>query len=89
MVTASILTIEVYNLNGIKITKLIDSLTRALLTGMKTISVWVIGIFLTVLGSFDVESTSAVVNFIKIIGFVCIVVGTLIYNKLLCPRYFD
>jgi hypothetical protein len=39
--------IALYNLNGLKITKLFDALTRSLLNVTKTSVVWIVGIIIT------------------------------------------
>ena len=43
------MTISAYNLNGVRITKLIDALTRSLLNITKTGIIWVVGIVITVI----------------------------------------
>lgn len=43
-----IVTISAYNLNGVRITKLIDALTRSLLNITKTGVIWIVGIVITV-----------------------------------------
>lgn len=46
-----ILTIAAYNLNGVRITKLFDALTRSLLNITKTSVIWLIGILITVIAN--------------------------------------
>jgi hypothetical protein len=85
------ITLAIYNLNGVRITKLFDALTRSLLNISKTATVWVLGILLTLLISgnpaFRIESKNVWVNLVKIVGFAFIIFGTLTYNKLILKRY--
>lgn len=87
MVVIGIITISVFNLNGVRITKLFDAMTRSLLNVTKTSAVWIIGIIITVIAdgnpNYQLESLTVLVNVIKAVGFVCIILGTLIYNQLL------
>ncbi len=43
-----IATISAFNLNGVRITKLFDALTRSLLNITKTGVIWAVGIIITV-----------------------------------------
>jgi hypothetical protein len=47
LVLVGIATISAYNLNGVRITKLTDALTRSLLNITKTSIIWVVGIVIT------------------------------------------
>lgn len=92
LVVIGIATISAYNLNGVRITKLFDALTRSLLNITKTSVIWIIGIIITVsVGDnpdYQLESKDVAVNLVKGAGFAFIIVGTLIYNKLLFKTYF-
>jgi hypothetical protein len=48
LVVVGIITISAYNLNGVRITKLFDALTRSLLNITKTGIIWVVGILITI-----------------------------------------
>ena len=48
LVVVGIITISAYNLNGVRITKLIDALTRSLLNITKTGVIWIVGIIITI-----------------------------------------
>jgi hypothetical protein len=48
LVVFGIITLSAYNLNGVKITKLFDALTRSLLNIIKTGIIWAVGIIITV-----------------------------------------
>lgn len=92
MLIGGILTIAVYNLNGVRITKIFDALTRALLNVTKTSVVWVGGIIVTIsVGDnkdYQLESLVVTVILVKAAGFVLIIIGTLIYNKLIFKNIF-
>ena len=86
-----VITVGAYNLNGVRITKMIDALTRSLLNITKTSIIWMAGIILTFALNNDdyrLESRSVWVNLVKAGGFCCIIVGTLIYNQLIFKKYF-
>jgi hypothetical protein len=84
--------IGLFILNGIKITKMFDALTKSIINISKTTVVWVIGILLTVFGpddpSFRLESLHLGVNLMKAGGFCIIICGNLIYNKIILQKYF-
>lgn len=91
MLIGGILTIAVYNLNGVRITKIFDALTRALLNVTKTSVVWVGGIIVTISvdnKDYQLESLVVTVILVKAAGFVLIIIGTLIYNKLIFKNIF-
>jgi hypothetical protein len=84
MIILGLISIGIYNLNGLRITKMFDALTRSLLNVTKTSVIWVIGIIITLASdSLVLESLNVWVNLVKALGFAVIIVGTLIYNKLL------
>lgn len=47
LVVFGVVTVSAYNLNGVRITKMIDALTRSLLNITKTSIIWVVGIIVT------------------------------------------
>ena len=93
LVVVGIITISAYNLNGVRITKLIDALTRSLLNITKTGIIWVVGIIVTIsVGDnpdYQLESLDVVVNVVKAVGFSLIVLGTLIYNRILFAKCLE
>lgn len=84
--------LAVYNLNGLRITKMFDALTRSLLNITKTSVVWIVGILITIITNgnpdYKIESLNIGVNLVKAVGFAVIIVGTMIYNKLIFKKYF-
>lgn len=92
MSIAGLSLLAVYNLNGLRITKMFDALTRSLLNITKTSAVWVVGIIITIIANdnadYKIESLNVGVNLVKAVGFTVIIVGTMIYNKLIFKQYF-
>lgn len=92
MVIAGLSLLAVYNLNGLRITKMFDALTRSLLNITKTSAVWVVGIIITIIANgnedYKIESLNVGVNLVKAVGFTVIILGTMIYNKLIFKQYF-
>jgi len=92
MVIAGLSLLAVYNLNGLRITKMFDALTRSLLNITKTSAVWVVGIIITIIANgnedYKIESLNVGVNLVKAVGFTVIIFGTMIYNKLIFKQYF-
>lgn len=88
-----LVTVGLYNLNGARITKLIDALTRSLLNITKTGIIWVLGILITLIAGdnpdYQIESKDPWVNLVKAAGFSFIVMGTLVYNRFLCKKYLE
>lgn len=92
LVISGILTIAVYNFGGVSITKMFDALTRSLLNVTKTAAIWLVGIVITLLATSDeykLEELNVGVNLVKAVGFSFIILGTLIYNRLIFRKYFE
>ncbi len=53
MIILGIISIGLYNFNGLTITKIFDALTRSLLNVTKTSIVWVVGIIITLVANGD------------------------------------
>ena len=88
-----LVTVGLYNLNAVRITKLIDALTRSLLNITKTGIIWILGIIITLIAGdnpdYQIESKDPWVNVIKAAGFSFIIMGTLVYNKFICKKYLE
>ena len=93
LVIVAIVTVSVSNTSGVAITKYYDGLTRCLVVMSKTAGVWIIGLIVTFsVGDnpdYQLESKSLEVNLIKTVGFLFIIVGTLVYNKLIFKKYLE
>ena len=88
-----ILTVSISNTSGVAITKYYDGLTRCLVVMSKTAGVWIIGLIVTFSvddnPDYQLESKSLAVNLTKTGGFFCIILGTMVYNKLIFKKYFE
>lgn len=93
LVIAGVVSNAIYNFYGVTITQTMDSLTRSLLNVCRTALIWVVGIIITINvganSAYKIESLSLSVNFVKLIGFTCIILGTLIYNKIVMVDYME
>lgn len=80
----AVILVGIFILNGVKITKMFDALTKSIVNITKTALVWIIGIIVTIVGyndpQFRFESLDLNVNLVKGIGFCVIISGNLIYN---------
>jgi hypothetical protein len=69
------------------ITKYYDALMRCLISISKTIGVWAIGLIISFsVGDdqdYQLESKDLAANLVKAVGLILIVLGTLVYNKLI------
>lgn len=92
MIICGLSCLAIYNLNGLKITKMFDALTRSLLNITKTSVIWLFGVIITLCANgnpdFKIESLNIGVSLVKAVGFGVIIFGTLIYNKLVFRKYF-
>jgi len=55
LVIVGVLTISAYNLNGVRITKLFDAMTRSLLNITKTSIIWIVGIIITLAAGDNID----------------------------------
>lgn len=91
LVVSGILSMSVYDFSGVTITKMFDALTRSLLSLAKTAGIWAIGIVVTIFATtpeYELEDLNLWVILVKGIGLSCIILGTLIYNRLVFRQYF-
>jgi hypothetical protein len=90
---ASIVLVGLFILNGIKLTKIFDAVTKSMVNISYTAVMWVVGLIITILGprneEFSLESLSWQVNVIKLAGFVVVVIGNLIYNNIILKAYLS
>lgn len=90
LVVFGIMALFVSNASGTAIIKYFDALSRSLANMSKTVGVWIIGLIVTFSvedPAYQLESKDALVNILKTIGFVFIIFGTLIYNKLILTSW--
>jgi hypothetical protein len=84
-----VISISASNLTGVTITKTFDALTLFLVAISKTPIIWGIGLivsFSTDDPNYQLESKNLAVSLVKIGGFFFIILGTLVYNKLILKK---
>ena len=85
LIVFSIISVAIYNVAGVSITKHINALARAIAANTKTVLVWVFGIIVTVtLGkdypNYQWESLNWIVILLQLFGFILLILGNLVYN---------
>lgn len=88
-----IFSIALFNLCGVSVTKYINALARSLADVTRTVLIWLIGIIVTVTAgayypNYNWELTSAGAIIVQFVGFVVLVFGNLIYNKIIKIKIF-
>lgn len=71
----------IFNAIGAYVTKTIGGLGRSILDSARAFSVWMIGLLLNFTGQ-TYESADPKVISVKLVGFIIIICGTLVYNEL-------
>ena len=78
-----IVSIALYNIVGINLTKLVSSTARAVVDTVRTIFIWLFFLIFN-----PVEGTHETFHVLQFIGFIFLVIGTLIYNEILVIPYY-
>ena len=73
-----IISIAVYNIVGINLTKLVSSTARAVVDTVRTVFIWVFFLIFE-----PVEGTHETFYGLQLVGFLLLVFGTLIYNEII------
>lgn len=87
-----ILTIAIYNVCGVTITKFVSSLARSVIDAVRTVLVWLFGIILTATNPYSQwhwENLRAPAIAIELVGFILLVSGNLIYNEIIKLKFLD
>jgi len=77
-----------FNVTGVTVTKYINALARSIADATRTVAVWIIGIIITVTAgvnrpNYRWEMTSAGAILMQLAGFVVLIFGNLIYNRII------
>jgi uncharacterized MAPEG superfamily protein len=72
-----VVSIALYNIVGINLTKLVSSTARAVVDTVRTVFIWAFFLFVH-----PVKGTEEHFYILQFIGFVLLVIGTLIYNEI-------
>ena len=73
-----VVSIALYNLVGIKLTKLVSSTARVVVDEVRTVFIWSFFIIFE-----PVKDTKENFHYLQLIGYIFLVVGTIIYNEIL------
>jgi hypothetical protein len=83
-----VFSIATYNISGVTVTKYINALARTICDVTRTILVWAIGIIITLSAgasrpNFEWEIVKTGAILVKLLGFLILVSGNLIYNRII------
>ena len=79
-----IVSIALYNIVGINLTKLVSSTARAVVDTVRTVFIWLYFLILP-----PVEGTEEHFYFVQLIGFIFMVFGTLVYNEIITIPFWN
>jgi drug/metabolite transporter (DMT)-like permease len=79
-----VVSIALYNIVGINLTKLVSSTARAVVDTVRTVFIWMFFLFFS-----PVEGTREEFHTLQFIGFCLLVIGTLIYNEILVLPFWN
>jgi drug/metabolite transporter (DMT)-like permease len=79
-----VVSIALYNIVGINLTKLVSSTARAVVDTVRTVFIWLFFLLFT-----PVEGTKETFHVLQLIGFLFVVLGTLIYNEIISIPLFN
>jgi hypothetical protein len=87
-IVISIASMATFNVTGVTVTKYINALARSIADATRTILVWVLGIIVTATAgsskpNYIWELTSVGAILVQLLGFIFLIFGNLIYNKIL------
>ena len=78
-----IVSIALYNIVGVSLTKLVSSTARAVVDTVRTVFIWLFFLFIH-----PVKGTEEHFHILQFIGFIFLVTGTLIYNEIIVIPYW-
>ena len=79
-----VVSIALYNIVGINLTKLVSSTARAVVDTVRTVFIWVFFLYFT-----PVEGTHEEFHWLQLIGFMFVVCGTLVYNEIVTLPFWN
>lgn len=80
--TCSALSIMIYNLTGIHLTKNVSCVFRIIIDSIRTIVIWIFGVI------FGLETFLWPRFFLQAPGFILLIIGNLVYNEIIVISYF-
>lgn len=87
-VILGVFSIATFNVTGVTVTKYINALARSICDVTRTVIVWIVGIIITVSAgvnrpNYKWELIDGAAITIQLLGFLVLIAGNLIYNKIL------
>ena len=79
-----VISIALYNLVGINLTKLVSSTARVVVDEVRTVFIWLFFILFT-----PVDGTHEEFHYLQLVGYIILVLGTLIYNEILVIPFYN
>ena len=79
-----VVSIALYNIVGINLTKLVSSTARAVVDTVRTVFIWAFFLFFT-----PVDGTKEEFHILQFIGFIFLVCGTLVYNEIVTLPFWN
>ena len=79
-----VVSIALYNIVGINLTKLVSSTARAVVDTVRTVFIWAFFLFFS-----PVDGTEEEFHLLQFIGFCFLVIGTLIYNEIVVLPFWN
>ena len=79
-----VVSIALYNLVGIKLTKLVSSIHRVVVDEARIVFIWIFFINFN-----KVDGTQEEFHYLQLVGYIFIVLGTIIYNEILVIPFCD
>ena len=79
-----VVSIALYNIVGINLTKLVSSTARAVVDTVRTVFIWLFFLFFT-----PVDGTEEEFHILQFIGFCFLVLGTLVYNEIIVLKFWN
>jgi drug/metabolite transporter (DMT)-like permease len=79
-----VVSIALYNIVGINLTKLVSSAARAVVDTVRTVFIWAFFLYFT-----PVEGTKEDFHWLQFIGFMLLVCGTLVYNEIVTLPFWN
>ena len=79
-----VVSIALYNIVGINLTKLVSSTARAVVDTVRTVFIWLFFLFIH-----PVDGTKETFRPLQFVGFCFLVFGTLVYNEILVLRFWN
>jgi len=87
-----LLSVAFYNFFGLSLTRYLSTVHRTLIDACRTVTVWLFQVFLFYIGLEGAGEKLGWWSIIQLVGFIFLVMGTIIYNEVLrmpCSKYED